>query len=147
MFTKLWFLNDSQPSERSRSVTLIRRLVRNKLASCVSAPTCIHLVLPSYAALYLRRKIQHDMRVSFALLNGGLIFLSFPQQPQSRSGQHASCDRGPPQYIKLNKPISYSSSAFSPLPRCAFMVCWPFKVTRGQSVGAASGKWPWTDKT
>ncbi|KAA0705439.1 hypothetical protein E1301_Tti016987 [Triplophysa tibetana] len=64
MFTKLWFLNDSQPSERSRSVTSIRRLVKNKLESRVSAPTCIHLVLPSYGALYLRRKIQHDMRDS-----------------------------------------------------------------------------------
>lgn len=86
VFTKLSFRNDSQPSARDPSVTLIMRLVRNKLESPISPQTCIHLVLPSYTVPYLCRKIQHDMRANFALLKRGLIFLSFPQQPQSLSG-------------------------------------------------------------
>lgn len=94
VFTKLSFLNDSQPSERGPSVTLIRRLVRNKLESPISPQTCIHLVLPSYTVPYLCRKIQHDMRANFALLKRGLIFLSFPEQPQSLSGPHGLCDPG-----------------------------------------------------
>lgn len=94
VFTKLSFQNDSRPGARAPSVTLIRRLVRNKLESPIPSQTCIHLVLPSYTVLYLCRKIQHDMRANFALLKRGLIFLSFPQQPQSLSGPHGSCDLG-----------------------------------------------------
>lgn len=86
VFTKPSFRNDSQPSACGPSVMLIRRLVRNKLESPISPQTCIHLVLPSYTLPYLCRKIQCDIRVNFALLKRGLIFLSFPQQPQSLSG-------------------------------------------------------------
>lgn len=94
VFTKLSFLNDSRPGARTPSVMLIRRLVRNKQERPIPPQTCIHLVLPSYTVPYLCRKIQHDMRANFALLKRGLIFLSFPQQPQSLSGPHGSCDPG-----------------------------------------------------
>jgi len=94
VFTKLSFLNDSRPGMLAPSKTLITRLVRNKLESPIPPQTCIHLVLPSYTVSCLCRKIQHDMRVNFALLKRGLIFLSFPKQPQSLSGPHGSCDPG-----------------------------------------------------
>lgn len=94
VFTKLSFLKDSRPGTLAPSKTLIRRLVRNKLESPIPPQTCINLVLPSYTVPYLCRKIQHDKRANFALLKIGLIFLSFPKQPQSLSGPHGSCDPG-----------------------------------------------------
>lgn len=76
MLTKPSFITDSQPGEHSPSVTLIRRLVRNKLESPISPQTYIHLVLQIYTSSYLGTKIQHDMRVYSALLKKG-VNLSF----------------------------------------------------------------------
>jgi len=89
MLTKPSFIRDSQPREHSNSVTLIRRLVQNKLESPISPQTYIHLVLQIYTSSYLETKIQHDMRVYSALLKRGLISLSF-MKPQSYSDQHVS---------------------------------------------------------
>lgn len=92
MLTKPSFITDSQPGKHSPSVTLIRRLVRNKLESLISPQTYIHLVLQIYTSSYLGTKIQHDMRVYSALLKKGLISLSFMKKPQSYSDQHVSYD-------------------------------------------------------
>lgn len=92
MLTKPSFITDSQPGEHSPSVTLIRRLVQNKLESPISPQTYIHLVLQIYTSSYLGTKIQHDMRVYSALLKKGLISLSFMKKPQSYSDQHVSYD-------------------------------------------------------
>lgn len=68
MLTKPSFITDSQDGERGPSVTLIRRLVRNKPGSPISPQTYIHLVLQIYTSSYLGTEIQHDMRVYSALL-------------------------------------------------------------------------------
>lgn len=94
LLTKPSFITDSQPGERSPSVTLIRGLVRNKLESPISPQTYIHLVLQIYTSSYLDTKIQHDMRVYSALLKRGLISLFFMKKPQSYSDQHVSYDAG-----------------------------------------------------
>lgn len=92
MLTKPSFIADSQPGKHSPSVTLIRRLVRNKLASPISPQTYIHLVLQIYTSSYPGMKIQHDMRVYSAPLERRLISLSFMKKPQSYSDQHVSYD-------------------------------------------------------
>lgn len=96
MLTKPSFITDSQDGERGPSVTLIRRLVRNKPGSPISPQTYIHLVLQIYTSSYLGTEIQHDMRVYSALLGKkkkeGLISLSFMKKPQSLSDQHVSYD-------------------------------------------------------
>lgn len=97
MLTKPSFITDSQAGERGPSVTLIRRLVRNKPGSPISPQTYIHLVLQIYTSSYLGTEIQHDMRVYSALLRKkkrkeGLISLSFMKKPQSHSDQHVSYD-------------------------------------------------------
>ena len=92
MLTKPSFITDSQPGKHSHSVTLIRRLVRNKLESTILPQTYIHLVLQIYTSNYLGMKIQHDMRVYSGLLKRGLISLSFMKKPQSYSDQHVSYD-------------------------------------------------------
>lgn len=92
MLTKPSFIADSQHGKHSPSVMLIRRLVRNKLESPISPQTYIRLVLQIYTSSYPGMEIQHDMRVYSALLERGLISLSFMKEPQSYSDQHVSYD-------------------------------------------------------
>lgn len=54
-----------RPTEHSPSVTLIRRLVRNKQERERPHSTCFHLVLPISVKQYLGLKIHHDMRMNF----------------------------------------------------------------------------------